>query len=80
MRRYTEKIKAAPDEVRKVTKNTGSSRFVLSLMHSVIAGCPKEVRESLINMQSCGVAAEALWLVIPGLYHLHGKAGHVIGL
>lgn len=34
--------------------------------------------ESLVNTQSCGTADEVFWWAIPGLYHLHGEAGHVV--
>lgn len=35
----------------------------------------------VVNTQSCGTAAdEAFRSAIPGLHHLHGEAGHGVGI
>lgn len=60
VRRYTEKIKVVPDEVRRTCRLTGFTpipSFTLS---------PFE--------------CESPSLALSGLYHLHGEAGHVLGL
>ena len=77
VRRYTEKIKVLPDEVRKgYTKMThrATEGYFFCAHREGKRKCHK------YTVMYSTVADEAFWLAIPGLYHLHGEAGHVIGI
>lgn len=64
VRRYTEKIKVMPDEVRHTCRLKGFTPI------------PSFTLSPFDALTEC----ESPSLALSGLYHLHGEAGHVLGL